>query len=813
KLSGHALDIYGGAAYSGASVVQWTHHGADNQKWALKLLSEPDALDDFVVSILSKQGNYSFDVWGASDTQGASITTYPYHGGANQQFKLVRVVSDTPESTEASADEDTLLNNQSSANGTESDASLDALSLLGQAPNTGASLVPGTYTIKPKSSFFRVLDVWGASSADGAAVVQYDYSGSSNQRFVVSQDEQGFYTFTHEGADKVLDVWGASTLPGTPVLQYTRHEAVNQKWYVTQGEPNGPYAIHSALGLQSGAGGVDLSLDIWGGGDTNAAALTIYQHHDGANQQFEFLEVGTSPDLIDQSINAQISPSTYYRLVPACAPYNTLDIWGGYATPGSALTSFSTTPDTGALNQLFYFETDQDGYYTIRSVNSTLALDIYGGSAYSGASVVQWTAHNGDNQKWAVRLAPGHNLNEQQLTVSILSKKGYLSLDIWGASTAAGAKATTYSYHGAANQQFTLVPVQDLPSAPVLQQGVIYNIVSNTNASFVLDINGASVSPGATVVGYQSHGGFNQIFTAEAVPSSPSTYILKGYSSQLPLADSGGTVIQASYTGGTDQQWRYIPGVGGYKLQNVATQGYMTFSAAQSMTQLVTQANAPNSLQGFHFIKATLPIKNGIDVSSWQPADIGWWVDYDFMIVKATGGSWYKNPNMEAQANAALARGKKLGLYHYAIEPTRASNNSAIAEANWFIDNVGSYLGNAVLFLDYEEELPGYDRDWITQFCQHIKARTGISCQIYTSGSWANNYISGLWDNLGVWLWQANYWYSYTPFYGYNTGITPMVDCKIYQYTSSGYLPGYGSALDLNVFYGTYDDWYYKQHN
>jgi len=29
----------------------------------------------------------------------------------------------------------------------------------------------------------------------------------------------------------------------------------------------------------------------------------------------------------------------------------------------------------------------------------------------------------------------------------------------------------------------------------------------------------------------------------------------------------------------------------------------------------------------------------------------------------------------------------------------------------------------------------------------------------------------------------------------------------LYQYTSSGRLPGYGGALDLNIFYGTADDW------
>jgi hypothetical protein len=93
KLSGLALDVYGGIAYSGASVVQWGHHGQSNQQWVLRQAVGSSSEDaDPVVSILSKQSNMAWDVWGASTTEGSPITTYPYHGGQNQQFKLVEVV-------------------------------------------------------------------------------------------------------------------------------------------------------------------------------------------------------------------------------------------------------------------------------------------------------------------------------------------------------------------------------------------------------------------------------------------------------------------------------------------------------------------------------------------------------------------------------------------------------------------------------------------------------------------------------------------------------------------------------------------------
>ncbi|MDR2109037.1 MAG: cell wall-binding repeat-containing protein [Coriobacteriales bacterium] len=194
---------------------------------------------------------------------------------------------------------------------------------------------------------------------------------------------------------------------------------------------------------------------------------------------------------------------------------------------------------------------------------------------------------------------------------------------------------------------------------------------------------------------------------------------------------------------------------------------------------------------------------NGIDVSSWQPANIGYLVDYDFMIAKSTQGTWYTNPYFSQQADSALARGKKLGIYHFADPAT-----DPVAEARYFVDHIRSYIGSAIPFLDYEAGALNNGREWVRSFLREFKSLTSVNCGLYCSSYYIRlQSLDSLCLEEETLLWNANYWFDHQPFYAYDQSITPGVECDIYQYTSSGHLPGYDSALDLNVFYGTTVDW------
>lgn len=58
---------------------------------------------------------------------------------------------------------------------------------------------------------------------------------------------------------------------------------------------------------------------------------------------------------------------------------------------------------------------------------------------------------------------------------------------------------------------------------------------------------------------------------------------------------------------------------------------------------------------------------NGIDIASYQKSLVpSKMTTADFIIVKATQGTTYTNPNFETHYKQAKAAGKLLGAYHYA---------------------------------------------------------------------------------------------------------------------------------------------------
>lgn len=197
----------------------------------------------------------------------------------------------------------------------------------------------------------------------------------------------------------------------------------------------------------------------------------------------------------------------------------------------------------------------------------------------------------------------------------------------------------------------------------------------------------------------------------------------------------------------------------------------------------------------------------GIDISSYQTGINLAAVPADFVIVKATEGTQYVNPDWERQAQQTLDTGKLLGLYHY------SDGGDVVSEASHFLKTVRKFVGKAILFLDWESTgNPSFsvnDYNWMNHWLTHVKSETKTVPMAYFSAS-VLNFAKV--QQLGFDFWIAQYanmnesGYQETP---WNEGA---YDCKIRQYTSAGKLPGYQAQLDLNKFYGSRDDWkaYYE---
>ena len=197
-----------------------------------------------------------------------------------------------------------------------------------------------------------------------------------------------------------------------------------------------------------------------------------------------------------------------------------------------------------------------------------------------------------------------------------------------------------------------------------------------------------------------------------------------------------------------------------------------------------------------------------IDVSSWQTGINVTTSGAQIVVAKATEGIGYVNPDCDRVVQDALAAGQGVGVYHFAH-----TENNAVSEANYFIDNTRGYIGKGIVpILDWEPSAP-WDTGWALTWLRTVEAAWGTKPIIYMNQSTENSYdwtavVAG---NYGLWI--AAYTLGYTPIYGFNP---PSAQPTLYhwpfavawQYTSTGYVGDWGGALDLSVVYGDLNTWY-----
>lgn len=191
---------------------------------------------------------------------------------------------------------------------------------------------------------------------------------------------------------------------------------------------------------------------------------------------------------------------------------------------------------------------------------------------------------------------------------------------------------------------------------------------------------------------------------------------------------------------------------------------------------------------------------NGIDISSYQSGINLSVVPCDFVIVKATEGTGYVNPDYTRAYTQAKNAGKCLGIYHY------ANGGNVKAEADYFLKQVGDRVGEAILILDWEaKDTPVFDVNdfnWVKSWCDYVKDKTDVAPMVYVQQN-AMGRILG----AGYPLWVAQYADMNPTGYQTKPWNEESYSCAMRQYSSRGRLDGWKGYLDLDKFYGDRTTW------
>ena len=202
---------------------------------------------------------------------------------------------------------------------------------------------------------------------------------------------------------------------------------------------------------------------------------------------------------------------------------------------------------------------------------------------------------------------------------------------------------------------------------------------------------------------------------------------------------------------------------------------------------------------------------HGVDIASYQstinPAKLS---TTDFVIVKITQGTTYVNPYSIKQYIESKSAGKLLGAYHY------AEGGDAKKEAQFFVKELGSRVGECILALDWEGNQngkfgTGQDVTWCKTWLDEVHRLTGIRALIYMSKSVCRKYD---WSSVAQSypLWCAQYKtnsitdYQSSPWTD-DKGFGAWGKDTIRQYSSHGRIAGYDANIDLDLAYLSADQW------
>ncbi len=150
--------------------------------------------------------------------------------------------------------------------------------------NTGG-ISNGTYQLVSAVNNRFVMDVNGASLADGGNVQLYENNGSNAQKFQITRQSDGYYTISSVNSGKVLDCAGAGRINGTNIQQYTSNATAAQRWKITS-VGNGYYTLTCKCN--------GLVADVSGGIGANWTNIHMYAANGTAAQKWKLVSTTAS---------------------------------------------------------------------------------------------------------------------------------------------------------------------------------------------------------------------------------------------------------------------------------------------------------------------------------------------------------------------------------------------------------------------------------------------------------------------------------------------------------------------------------------
>jgi hypothetical protein len=145
--------------------------------------------------------------------------------------------------------------------------------------SSGSAIANGTYKIVSRNSG-KALDAYGGQTGNGTQIIQWQYTGGSNQQWKVTDTGGGKYSVIGVQSGRALDIYNNLTGDGTKIELWDNWGGPMQLYTLTPTD-SGYYRMTPQNATNS-------CVDVEGISQGNGANVHLWTWVNGINQQWAF---------------------------------------------------------------------------------------------------------------------------------------------------------------------------------------------------------------------------------------------------------------------------------------------------------------------------------------------------------------------------------------------------------------------------------------------------------------------------------------------------------------------------------------------
>ncbi|TDB70953.1 non-reducing end alpha-L-arabinofuranosidase family hydrolase [Micromonospora sp. KC721] len=149
-------------------------------------------------------------------------------------------------------------------------------------PASAATVETTAWYVLVNRNSGKALDVNGASTADGAGLIQWNRTNANNQQFQFVDSGGGYYRLKARHSGKVAAVSNSSTANVAAIVQWTDTNGTNQQFRLVDSDSGYVRLINRNSGKAIEVGGLSTA---------DGANIQQYDDWNGANQQWQLVRV------------------------------------------------------------------------------------------------------------------------------------------------------------------------------------------------------------------------------------------------------------------------------------------------------------------------------------------------------------------------------------------------------------------------------------------------------------------------------------------------------------------------------------------